>query len=85
MSDDLSAVTPALEKLIGDMAEEVRGYLREHLEDVVLVAQKGLEAIDASEIPVAVAERLFDEAAYIRRNTDHLVTYAEILEIGKET
>lgn len=84
MSDDLSAVTPALEKLIGDMAEEVRGYLREHLEDVVLVARKGLEALDNGQPPTSAAERLFDEAAYIRRNTDHLVTYAEILEIGKE-
>lgn len=73
MSADLNAY-------LAESSEELRGYLRSSLEDIVVVAQKGLEALDAGELPIAVADRLLREANSIQRNTDRLVTYAEIAE-----
>lgn len=70
----------ALDKLLAEVTEEVRGYLRESLQDIILVAQKALETLDAGELPIAQADRLLSDAQAVVRKTDYLVTYQEIAE-----
>lgn len=70
----------ALDKLLAEVTEEVRGYLRESLQDIILVAQKALETLDAGELPIAQADRLLSDAQAVVRKTDYLVTYQEIAQ-----
>lgn len=74
-----------LDVVLAESADEIGGYLRESLKQVALLAEKGLEKLDAGEVPIGVADRLFDHAKHILGNTDRLVTYEEIAEHMEET
>lgn len=69
-----------LDKLLAEVTEEGHGYLRESLQDIILLAQKALETLDAGELPIAQASRLLSDAQAVVRNTDRLVMYQEIAE-----
>lgn len=74
-----------LNAILAESAEEVRGYLRDHLRDIAIVTEKALQALDEGRLPIAEAGRLFDEAKAVDRLTGNLTTYADIAERMEDT